>query len=121
MDRYFEESYDPRLDVEQLHVPKVPSTGLISDAEFEGWEAMLELIRLRKEDKLDRKRQERLGITKDKAKMTKTVVKTATVSPSPAPEGGSSDRWNQQGVSIMDIQYKKRGAVREWDLGKEGF
>ncbi|TFY83802.1 hypothetical protein EWM64_g223 [Hericium alpestre] len=26
-----------------------------------------------------------------------------------------------EGPSMMDIQYKKRGSVREWDMGKEGF
>ena len=24
-------------------------------------------------------------------------------------------------VSALDIKYKKRGSVREWDMGKEGF
>ena len=110
MDRYFEESYDPRLDVAPLTAPKVPATGLINNAEFEGWDAMLELIRIRREDKEEKKRLERLGLSKEKVKVKKNAqISSSTV-------GWSSD----QGVSILDIEYKKRGSVREWDVGKEG-
>lgn len=110
MDKYFEESYDPRLDVA---APKVPATGLIDNAEFEGWDAMLELIRIRREDKEEKKMMERLGLTKDKAKVKKAGTATAS-------SGTVSDRWGE-GVNIMEIEYKKKGTVREWDLGKEGF
>lgn len=68
MDKYFEQSYDPRLDVGPLSIPTVPSTGLIDGSEFERWEAMLEIIRQRREDKAERKRMDRLGISKDKEK-----------------------------------------------------
>ncbi|KAG2136546.1 uncharacterized protein EDB93DRAFT_1253989 [Suillus bovinus] len=108
MDKYFQESYDPRLDVATLPVPNVPATGLVSDAEFEGWDAMLELIRQRREDKAEKKRLERLGISKDKVNKKDT-------------DSGVADRWASGGDNIMDIEYKKRGTVREWDLGKEGF
>jgi len=104
MDKYFHESYDPRLDVAPLTAPTIPSTGLISDAEFEGWDAMLELIKLRREDKLEQKRLERMGISKD----------------SKGKQSATAERWDSSGTSsIMDIEYKKKGAVREWDLGKE--
>ena len=105
MDKYFETDYDPRLDVAPLAVPTIPSTGLISDAEFEGWDAMLEVIRQRREDKEEKKRLDRWGITPDKDKKTKS----------------GSGAGTSEGVDIMSIEYKKRGAVREWDLGKEGF
>lgn len=113
MDRYFEESYDPRLDVAPLTAPKVPATGLISNAEFESWDAMLELIRLRKEDKDEKKRLERLGLTKEKVKVKKNVLINSSAA--------VADRWSAVGVSILDIEYKKRGSVREWDVGKEGL
>ncbi|KAK7040192.1 hypothetical protein VNI00_009998 [Paramarasmius palmivorus] len=119
MDRYFEESYDPRLDVAPLSMPKVPATGLIDNAEFEGWDAMLELIRMRREDKAEKKRLERMGLSKDEIKQT--VYGTSTAVAGQSNTSGVRDRWNSEGNSIMDIQYKKRGAVREWDLGKEGF
>jgi len=112
MDKYFQESYDPRLDVAPLTVPTIPSTGLISDAEFAGWDAMLELIRIRREDKVEKRRLEKLGITKDKdKKAAKGVVDF----------GGAKERWSDGNDAIMEIEYKKKGSVREWDMGKEGF
>lgn len=117
MDRYFEESYDPRLDVAPLAAPTVPATGLIDNAQFEGWDAMLELIRIRREDKEEKKRLEKLGLLppKEKSKSKKKGVALADSAPAVA------DRWSGDAVSVMDIEYKKRGSVREWDMGKEGF
>jgi len=106
MDKYFEESYDPRLDVEPLPLPTIPSTGLISDAEFEGWDAMLELIKLRRQDREDKKALERVGITAKRSKSGAIVADRPDV---------------DTGSSVMDIKYAKKGAVREWDMGKEGF
>ncbi|KAJ6520159.1 hypothetical protein C8R45DRAFT_918960 [Mycena sanguinolenta] len=113
MDKYFEESYDPRLDVAPLTVPKVPATGLINNAEFEGWDAMLELIRMRREDKEEKKMLERLGLTKEKVK--------STGSKAPISSSAANDRWSGEGLNVMQIEYNKRGSVREWDMGKEGF
>lgn len=111
MDRYFEESYDPRLDVSPLSVPQVPATGLISDADFEGWDAMLELIRLRREDKTEKKRLERLGLLPSKDKKKGVLVNSSAA---------VAERWNGE-VSAMKFEYNKKGTVREWDLGKEGI
>jgi len=105
MDKYFEESYDPRLDVAPLTVPAVPKTGLINDAEYAAWDAMLELLRQRREDKEEKKRLEKLGFDTSDKKVPTSKLKN--------PGDG--------GESIMCIEYKKRGSVREWDLGKEGF
>lgn len=104
MDKYFEDSYDPRLDVTALSVPTVPKTGLINNSEYEAWDAMLELLRQRREDKEEKKRLEKLGFnTSDKKVPTSKLKKCG------------------EGDSIMEIEYKKKGSVREWDLGKEGF
>jgi hypothetical protein len=111
MDRYFEESYDPRLDVAPLSAPNVPATGLVNNAEFEGWDAMLELIRVRREDKEEKKRLDRLGLSKEKVKVKKNVPISSNAA--------VADRWSSEGVSVLDIEYKKRGSVREWDVGKE--
>ena len=101
MDKYFEASYDPRLDVTPLsNTPKVPATGLVEGAEFDGWEAMLEVIRERRERKA-------LGLDK----LDKKSRKSGTSSPAPETWGG--------GISALDIAYKKRGSTREWDLCKE--
>ena len=107
MDKYIEESYDPQLDVEPLPVPTIPATGLISDAEFEGWDAMLELIKLRRQDKEDKRVLERAGIPAKRGKSGAIVA-------------GHPDVVDT-GPSIMNIEYSKKGAVREWDMGKEGF
>ncbi|TFK56399.1 hypothetical protein OE88DRAFT_1649672 [Heliocybe sulcata] len=101
MDKYFETSYDPRLDVEPLKVPDIPATGLIDDTAFEGWDAMLKVIEMRRQDKVEKKWLAKHGIKEEK--------KTGT---------SSTERWDS-GPSVMDIEYKKRGHVREWDLCKE--
>ncbi|KZT22617.1 hypothetical protein NEOLEDRAFT_1180705 [Neolentinus lepideus HHB14362 ss-1] len=106
MDKYFETSYDPRLDVAPLKVPEIPATGLIDDAAFEGWDAMLKIIELRRQDKVEKKWLAKHGI-KESSSSKETKGGTS-----------SSERWDS-GPSIMDIEYKKRGAVREWDLCKE--
>lgn len=111
MDKYFEESYDPRLDVAPLaSAPKVPATGLIDNSEFEGWDAMLDLIRIRKVDKAERKALERLGLVKNKKDKDKKGRGLDVES--------VKDRWRADSQNIMEIEYKKRGSVREWDLGK---
>ncbi|KAF9260864.1 hypothetical protein L218DRAFT_1079099 [Marasmius fiardii PR-910] len=121
MDRYFEESYDPRLDITPLSIPQVPATGLINNAEFEGWDAMLELLRVRREDKAEKKRLERMGLSKDEIKQTMYGTTTAVAGESSGSSSGVRDRWNTEGTSVMDIQYNKRGTVREWDMGKADF
>lgn len=106
MDKYFQESYDPLLDVAPLPLPTIPATGLISDAEFEGWDAMLQLIKLRRQDREDKKVLERAGIPAKRSKSGAIV-----------PDGPDIDT----GPSIMNLEYKKKGTVREWDMGKEGL
>jgi len=117
MDKYFSPTYDPRLDITPLASSssgltiEVPATGLVDNAQFEGWDAMLELIRLRREDRAEKKRLDRMGLgCKDKdrdgrGKKGKGMVSAAA----------------EDGRGIMGIEYKKKGAVREWDMGKEGF
>jgi hypothetical protein len=99
MDRYFEASYDPRLDVAPLAAPTIPATGLLDDADFAGWDAMLELIKQRRQDKEEKRWLEKAGAS---AKSSKSAL----------------PRFEEPG--IMDIQYKKKGSVREWDMGKDG-
>jgi hypothetical protein len=115
MDKYFDVSYDPRLDVAPLVAPTVPATGLVNNAEFEGWDAMLELIKQRRADKAEQKRLERLGLVeksgKDKKKNKSKIAGLGVA--------GTLAGWSEGGNGLMDIEYKKRGSVREWDLGKE--
>jgi hypothetical protein len=75
---------------------------------------MLEIIRVRQEDKEEKKRMERLGLLpKEKSKSKKRGV-------IPDSSLAVAERWGG-GVSVMDIEYKKKGTVREWDMGKEGL
>jgi hypothetical protein len=108
MDKYFEPSYDPRLDAGPMTIPEIPSTGLVDGADFESWEAMLDVIRQRREYKAEQRRLEKAGLLlsgKEKEKEKK-----------------DSEAWTMNpGSSVMDIKYSKRGTVREWDLGKEAF
>ena len=114
MDKYFAPNYDPRLDVAPLASSSsgltidVPATGLVDNAQFEGWDAMLELIRLRREDRTEKKRLERLGLLPDKTKEGRGKKGKGMVSASA-----------EDGKGIMEIEYTKKGAVREWDMGKE--
>ena len=100
----------------------MPSTGLINDADFEGWDAMLEIIRRRREDKERKKQLEKLVQGKDKDKSKSKKSKKTMPS--------DVDRWGiagldvdkaKTGTDLMEIEYKKKGTVREWDLGKDGF
>ena len=84
MDRYFDPNYDPTLDYQ----PSLKTDEFVQEGAFDDWDTMLELVRARREDREERKRKERLGISI------------------------SSD-------AAKGIVYKKRGSVREWDLGKE--
>lgn len=67
---------------------------------------MLELIKLRRQDKEDKKALERVGIPAKRAKSGAIVADHPDV---------------DTGHSIMNIEYAKKGAVREWDMGKEGL
>lgn len=57
---------------------------------------MLELIRARREDKARAKHESKHG----------------------QKSGGSSSMGTTSMPSALDIKYAKRGAVREWDMGK---
>jgi len=96
MDKYFAPDYDPRLDIEtEVQVPK---SGLVMGGEYDAWEAALELIRVRREDKLRKKSGAASGSSSKRESKTESASAAA---------------------SALDIQYAKRGAMREWDVGKE--
>lgn len=117
MDRYFTDTYDPRLDTAALNKkPKVPKEGLIPDEEFEGWDAMLEVIQLRRKDKEEKKRLEILyGVEstkkKKKKKGDKLQLSWETVEK-------KRQALSERVPDIMDIRYQSKGGVREWDMGK---
>ncbi|KAF7303142.1 hypothetical protein MKEN_01277900 [Mycena kentingensis (nom. inval.)] len=114
MDKYFDEDYDPRLDVDPLHAPNVPATGLINNEEYIGWDAMLELIRQRAQDKTDKKHK---GTSSSSSKTKVSTMRPTSTSVSTS-KLASGSAWGGENASIMNIEYKKRGTVREWDMGK---
>jgi len=118
MDKYFADSYDPRLDTAPLSKrPKVPKEGLIPAEEFEGWDTMLELIKQRRQDKAERTRQEYLLDTDTKKKKKKKSEKGLEL----AWQSVEKKRQvlSEQEPGMMDIRYQRKGSVREWDMGKE--
>ncbi|KZS93036.1 hypothetical protein SISNIDRAFT_508679 [Sistotremastrum niveocremeum HHB9708] len=121
MDKYFSEQYDPRLDTAPLSLkPDVPDKGLIPAEGFEGWDAMLDLIKKRREDKAERKRLEKLyGISDNDSKKKKKKKDKGLVLAWEDVEK-RRQKLDEQEVGIMDLRYKSRGSVREWDMGKEG-
>ena len=101
MDKYFEKNYDPRLDVAPALATK---DGLIPPEAFDNWDMMLEIVRVRREEKEERKRLEKLHRSGSSSKSKETAVVLL-------PKGETED--------LLSIQYTKRGGVREWDEGKK--
>ena len=93
MDKYFDPAYDPALD----YTPVLDTNSMVQEGAFASWNTMLQLIRIRREDKEAKKRREKEGESR-----------SSSSSKRPVGEPG-----------LMDIMYKKRGSVREWDLGKD--
>jgi hypothetical protein len=112
MDKYFEESYDPALDVGPSSGAgrgKNGEYGFVQPGDFAGWDHMLEVVKQRNIDRAERKKREKEsgGKSKDKKKKGR--------------EDPVVDQWKASGddTNLMDIVYKKRGAMREWDMGKD--
>ena len=72
---------------------------------------------------------ERMGVStssssasKDKKKKTASSSSSANANAAVAlSSAAAASRWGDETASIMDIEYTRRGAVREWDLGKQAF
>jgi hypothetical protein len=92
MDKYFDPAYDPALD----YTPVLDTNATVQEGAFDSWNTMLQLIRVRKEDREAKKRREKEGLG----------YSNSSKRPAGAPD-------------FTDIVYKKRGSVREWDLGKD--
>jgi len=114
MDRYFDPAYDPLLDIG----PSQPSLNeLVPEGAFEHWNNMLEVVKLRKEDKADKKRKEKIEYLDKEPKKKKK--KTALEEEKKESERQRLLRLGVVQPGVMDIQYAPRGAMREWDVGKE--
>lgn len=146
MDKYFDPTYDPRLDYTLTDVTD-PSTGLIAEGAFDGWDRMLETVRARKEDKSMRATREGREEREEKSERRRERERrraereerrrkrrrrrgggdAASDDEEDSHDGASDeegDRSSYGGASrggggVMDVKYVKRGKAREWDLGKE--
>ena len=101
MDKYFEKEYDPRLDF----TGSAPTDGFVPSGSFDSWDAVLELMKAKREWKAEKKRLEKLEGKKSKGKKSSSSKHDA-----PLPVDA--------GPSLMDVVYPKSGQVREWDVEK---
>lgn len=115
MDKYFDPAYDPMLDVETPATHSVNE--LIPDGAFEHWNVMLELVKQRKEDK-ERKRREK-ELSKDEKKKKKKRKHKDDEDEEQEDERARRIRLGLEQPTALDVKYIKRGAMREWDVGKE--
>ncbi|KZT51034.1 hypothetical protein CALCODRAFT_504024 [Calocera cornea HHB12733] len=127
MDRYFDEAYDPRLDIQ------VSKEGYIEPGQFEGWDQMLEVLKLRKEEKRlkewERAAQEYAEDRKGKKKRSKLErerEREIEEHGKPIKELLEENRrklaeMEGKEKGLLDVVYKKRGEAREWDKGKVAF
>jgi len=127
MDRYFDESYDPRLDIQ------ISKDGYIEPGQFEGWDQMLEVLKLRKEEKRlkewERAAQEYAEDRKGKKKRSREErdrEREIEEHGRPIKELLEENRrklaeMEGKEKGLMDVKYKKKGEAREWDKGKVPF
>ena len=144
MGKYFTSTYDPALDISFQDLED-PSTGLIAESNFSGWDAMLDVLKKRKEDKvfgvtrareeererqlrrLDRKkrreeRDARRSLRDGKRKKRKRDDDESADSDSSAHVGPRPRAASPQvpaTINIGGFEYGKKGSTRAWDLGKD--
>lgn len=131
MDKYFSPTYDPRLDYSLTDVTD-PSTGLIAEGAFDGWDRMLETVKARKEDKKDKEERERAERRRERERRRAEREerrhrrkRRRRAGSEGSSDGSGSDDADEVGPrfdgtgGVMAVKYAKPGKTREWDLGKE--
>lgn len=73
---------------------------------------MLEVVKQRNIDRAERKKREKEGGKSKDKKKKKGREEMVAVDQWKGSSGGDD-------AGMMDIVYKKRGTVREWDMGKD--
>ncbi|KAL8280617.1 hypothetical protein RQP46_006940 [Phenoliferia psychrophenolica] len=129
MDKYFAESYDPRLDVNLADLT-LPS-GLIAAGAFDNWDTMLRVVKERKDEKREREQREKDARKAERDRVRKEREdrrsrKGKSKGSSGEDEPGPKIRWTSPEIvytgprALMDMSgWAKKGATREWDNGKE--
>lgn len=135
MDKYFSPTYDPRLDYTLTDVTD-SATGLIADGAFDGWDRMLETVKVRKEDKREREEREKAERRRERERRRaereerrqRRKRRRRSGSAAGSSRSGASDSEDGEGAvgprydpasGLMDVAYARKGKTREWDLGKE--
>lgn len=132
MDKYFDAAYDPRLDVSVEDLTS--ASGQIAPSRaFDEWDAMLRVVRERKEDDRERKRREkderhrererireerRERRTKKRRRREGRSGSASSFSSSGASVGPRAAKENDKDDLLSVEGYAKKGGVRAWDQGK---
>lgn len=133
MDKYFAESYDPRLDVSLVDLTH-PS-GIIAAGAFDNWDTMLRVVKERKDEKRERelrekelRKAERDRVRREREERRRRKGKGKNSDDDD--EIGPRMRWvspeivysgPRAGKGLLEMSYAKPGAMREWDSGKEAL
>ena len=141
MDKYFSASYDPRLDVSVNDLTDA-STGLIGEGNFDQWSQMIEILKIRKEEKNFRaaEREEAKREEKDKKRREKEDKKFARKLAKSKKRGRASDEEDSEevgpklpgkttgtdtyaastGAALLTIGgYAKKKSKTEWGAGPD--
>lgn len=114
MDKYFKPDYDPRLDVSMDSLTD-PNTGLISEGNFDEWSNMLEILKIRRQEKnyLAAEREEQAREAKYKAKDSSKKSKSSSSSKMPT-------TFEESNKAILGIGgYAKNKKSTEWGAGPD--
>lgn len=87
--------------------PGLAGDGFLPEGSFEGWDLMLKVLRLRREEKEEQKRLEKEARSGSLSKKKKLL------------KDGKKGDGKQSLDDVFAIEYTKRGDVREWDEGKK--
>ncbi|KAI5481738.1 hypothetical protein MNV49_000015 [Pseudohyphozyma bogoriensis] len=120
MDKYFAESYDPRMDVSVDDL--TTSSGIIAEGAFDSWDTMLRVVKERKEEKKEREAREKEARHREREaireeRRRKKDRKRGIYSSDD--EGPKPPSQTTASKTLVDgYEYVKRGGTREWDSGK---
>ena len=115
MDKYFDPAYDPLLDTGPI---STSLNDIVPEGAFDEWDKVLQAMeqqRVYKAEKKYRESDHDRSSSKKKRKRDKEKDRE---------ERAAEERERQIKLGLikpspMDVKYAKRGAMREWDVGKK--
>lgn len=112
MDKYFKADYDPRLDVSMESLTD-PNTGLIGEGNFDEWSNMLEILKIRRQEKnfLAAEREEQARDAKYKSSSSSKKMSKSLKAPT---------TFEESNKAILGIGgYAKTKKSTEWGAGPD--